>query len=77
MGTVELCRFLDRRLLQHQHVDDLLIHDRQRPFMVAGMDLCLAWLCHRWFLHLSDGSYRCRLPHWFPRRWTVLFWHLG
>lgn len=77
MGRLEFCRFLDRRLVQHQHMDDLVVHDRGRPVVVAVMALRLDRLRDRGLLHLRHRSHRCRLPHRFPRRQQGVLWHLG
>lgn len=41
MGRLELCRLLDRRFLQYQHLDDFFVHDCCWPLVVAGMAMCL------------------------------------
>ena len=39
-------------LFQRQ-VDDCIVDDTARPFMVAGMALCLGWIWHRRAVHRS------------------------
>ncbi len=63
MGTMEFRCILDRRQLQHQYVDDLIVNGRRRPFMVAIMAVCLVWILHRRMLRLSDRAYRRNVPH--------------
>lgn len=45
--------------------------------MVAVVALRLARLRHCRLLHLPDRSNRRDLPHWVPRRWPGVVWHLG
>jgi len=67
MGSVELRRLLGRRLVQHQHLDDLVVHDRWWSLLVAVVAVCLARLLHFRLLHLPDRSHRRHLPHRIPR----------
>ena len=44
METYQLCHFLDRRQLQHKHLDDRCLVAGGRVELVASMDLRLGWL---------------------------------
>lgn len=77
MGRLELCRLLDRRQLQHQYVDDLVVHDRRWPVVVAGVDMRLAGLLHLCRLHCRLRPHWRRLSHRVPRRQPLLVWHMG
>lgn len=41
MGPLELCRFLDRRLLQHQYMDDFVVEHNRWAVLVAILDMRL------------------------------------
>lgn len=71
-------RLLDCRLLQHQHMDDLIsINHRPRSLMVAVMALRLDRLLHCGLLHRLDRSNWREIPHLLPCRWTSVFRYLG
>lgn len=77
MGPLEFCCLLDRRLVQHQHVDDFVFHDHRWSLLVAGVDLRLARLLYFSLLHCHHWTHRSHIPHWFPSHWPFVFWHLG
>lgn len=60
-----------------EHMDDLLLHHRRWPLLVAGVALRLARLLPRRMLRRLDRAHRRRLPHLFPRRRTLQLRHLG
>lgn len=63
MEGPKLRQLLDRRLLQHQYLDDSGRFTPIRLVVVASMDLCLDWLLHLWLLCLLDRSDRCHVSH--------------
>ncbi|KAL1866748.1 hypothetical protein VTK73DRAFT_4540 [Phialemonium thermophilum] len=77
MGALEPGRLLDCRLLQHQHVDDLVFHDRRRSLMVAVLAVRLDRLLHRGRLRVRHRPYRGHLPHRIPRSQQILLRRLG
>ena len=77
MGALELCRLLDRRLVQHQHLDDLVVHDRRRPVVVAVVAMRLDRLCHLRLLHLLNRPHRRHLPYRVPRCQPLVVRYLG
>lgn len=77
MGLVELCRVLDCRLLQHQHLDDFIVHDCWRLVVVAGLAMRLARLLLFRLLRRPHRAHRRRLPHWLFRREPRAVRHLG
>ena len=77
MGALELRRLLGRRLLQHQHVDDQLLHDCERLVLVAVVVMRLAGLRPRRLLRLPDRSHRCHLPYRLSCRQQSFFRYLG
>ena len=71
---------LDPGLLANQFVeymDDLVLHDCQRSFLVAVVARCLDRLLHRWYFHLYDWTHWSHLPHLFPRCQQSVLWYLG
>lgn len=77
MGTVELCRLLDCRLLQHQHVDDRILSRCIGCLMVAGVALCVDRIRHSSHVPRHDRSHRRSLSHWVPRCQQSQFRYLG
>lgn len=77
MGPLELCRLLGRRLLQHQHLDDLILHGRRGSVLVAGVALRLDRLLHRRCVRVSDRAHWRDLPHRLPGRVARQLRHLG
>lgn len=74
---MELRRVLDRRLLQHQHMDDLLVHDCRWSVMVAGMAMRLArLLLLRLFCRL-DRTIWSRVSCWIFRSQPCSVWYMG
>lgn len=77
MGSLELCRLLDRRLLQHQHMDDLVEYDHNWSDLVAVMVVRLDWLHDCGVFHLLDWAHRRNLPHRVSRRRALFVRNLG
>lgn len=77
MGALEFRCILDCGLLQHQHVDDFILHDHRWSVMVAGVDMRLAGLLYIRLLHCHDWADRSYVPHWFSNHWPCIFWNLG
>lgn len=77
MGCLELCWVLDCRLVQHQYVDDIIVHDCCWPIVVAIMVVRLDWLCYCRMLHLLDWPHWCNVPYRFPCCKQVFVRHLG
>ena len=77
MGAMELRRFLDCRLLQHQHVDDLVLHDCRRTVMVASLAVRMARLFLLCMLRRAHWTSWSRLSYWLFRRQPRAVWHLG
>lgn len=77
MGSMELCWLLDRRLLQHQYLDDIEFDDHQWSLLVAELDLRLARVFYCGLFHLLDGTYRRHISYWIPRRQSIVLWNLG
>lgn len=77
MGPLELCGLLDCRLLQHQHMDDFVVHDCRGALMVAVMAVRVDRLCHRWLLCVLDRSHRCHVSHRLPGCGQIQLWYLG
>lgn len=79
MGGVEFCGLLDCRFVQHcmmnilntstkflpspEHLDDFVLYDRQRPFLVAVMAMRLDWLHYFGYFHLHDWTNRRDVPY--------------
>lgn len=63
MGFVEFRWLLDCRLLQYQHLDDLVVHDCRRTLVVAVMAVRLDRIRHCWLLCMLDRSDRRHVPH--------------
>lgn len=77
MERLELCRLLDCRLFQHQHMDDFFLNDCGWLVVVASVDLRLDRLhYHRYFCG-HERPFRCHVSHWFPRCQQIIFWYLG
>lgn len=77
MEGLELCRLLDRRQLQHQHLDDQLVHGIGWSVVVAVMAVCVDRLRHSCMLCVLDWSYRRYLSHWISCREQELLRNLG
>lgn len=77
MGRLELRRLLDRRLLQHKHLDDFQFHGCRRPVLVAVMALRLDRLQHRRVLRLPHGKNWCDISYWLSCSQPFLLWYLG
>lgn len=77
MGPVELCGSVDCGFVQHQYLDDSVVHDSRRSVVVAGVAIYLDRLLLLRRLREHDGPHWCRVPHWLPRRQQSVLWYLG
>lgn len=77
VDQLEFRRLLDRRRLQHCHLDDCLVHDCRRALLVAGVAGRVARLRPHGRLHRPHRPHRRRLPHQLSRHGPRLVWHLG
>lgn len=77
MGSLELCRILDRRQRQHQHLDDFLVDDCGWAFVVASLALRLDRLWDFCRFHHHLWSCWCCLPPQFSGFEQSVLWYLG
>ena len=64
-------------LIVAEYLDDSLVYDRPRTFLVAVMALCVDRLSDLWYFHLYDWPHRGYLPHQLSCGYQGLVWNMG
>ena len=77
MGALEFCRLLDRRLIQHQHLDDLVFDDHWWSVLVAVVALRMDRVLHLRLLRVHDRTDRRNLPRQLPGHLSCFIWYMG
>ena len=77
MGALELRRLLDRGLIQHQHLDDLVFYDYWGSVMVAVVALRVDRVLDLGLLRVHDGTDWRNLSYQLSGHLSCLVWYMG
>ena len=77
MGALEFRRLLDCRLVQHQHLDDLVFYDHWWSVLVAVVAVRLDRVLHLRVLRVLDGTNRRNLSYQLSGHLSCFIWYMG